>query len=397
MLDSKFQFNIGYFFVFYFFCAFLLTPMLFYMAQLFNIETLKTVQDALYTVNNFTVVTQKMVFYSLIIMSVYLLGYLLINKVKSEKYVPSFLRSQWELENIFYAFLLFLVLAILYKLYGIYTGRYDTYQFKYSILGNEKLAYFCSFNIINQLSLVLAALGYFKAKAERNFLWEKRFRVFFYILFIVMLLMTFNIKSRYLTINLLVIVLMVYTLYNDVKLKYIIPVGIILCASVIALKPILIHQSLSSISMENLLLQIVGRVNQSHIVSNIFFYDPNYSIPAGNLAKLYNIIGYENASGVGMTLMGYLYYDNGLTGLIVTVLILAILHKVMYLLYLKKYSFFALTYILLFVFFLNVLEQDIVALYKRLLYVAFFSLCVHITIMPSGILSLFKKLVKSFK
>ena len=401
MKDNRYIFNIGVFFGIFYICVTLLFPFIFYIGKIYSIDFLNEVRYSLYYYNGVSLITSSLIFYSIIGFLFFIIGYFLFSrylfKFQTKNKVKEFISSSWTFENMYYSFWLMLIVVTLHKFYGIYTLRYDLPYFYLSVIGNEKIAYFFSFNILSFILLFIISFSYFKAKSEENIKWEKKLKYLFYFTFIIMFIMSLNLKSRYLTIEILFIVLMVYNMFNKINIiKFIISIFILLTL-IIALKPLIYeYRGISgtlTFDMKASTDRIVSRVNQSHVLSQLFNYKHDVVNYNEDLATKINVMDYNNNSGVGMTMLGYFFYEYKLLGVIFGMFSVGIIYRILYELFLRKYMVFVLTYVLIFPFLINVFEQQIFQAIDKIFYYLFLAFFIHILIMKGGGIDIVKKIV----
>jgi hypothetical protein len=344
--------NVGLLFGIVYFAYFLFIPSWYFIDNFLDADLLsQSLIETLYDKHNLIFLSYKSLYLSSIGLLFFLTGYCLVNNVQ-------FLRianKSWSFRNILVALIVIFSGGILSKIRGILNGAHLHFHFDSDLIQSNLVVFFTSINILQVTALVLAAVGLVKAIKEKKHRWKKIFAIIFVSLFILLLSASFLFGSKFLTISIAFSVSVVFSTLLTMRLQIItlIIIGLFGVSTIFVKNYIEDTETIYATKKEQVLNSIdsfVGRVNQTHIVTEITLRDDDKVglypyleivkdfLPATEREKFRgegNRFGHEYGfisasdfnTGVGKTIIGDFYLSFGFFGVTLGMLIVGFIFR----------------------------------------------------------------------
>ena len=409
--------NLGLLFGITYFIYFLLFPSFYFIDKIIGYDLLfQSLIETLYDKHNLIFLSYKSLYLSSIGLLFFLTGYYLVNNVQ---YLRKANKS-WSFRNILVALIVLFSGGILSKIRGILNGAHLHFHFDSDLIQSNLVVFFTSINILQVMALVLAAIGLVKAIKEKNHRWKKIFATIFISLFILLLSASFLFGSKFLTISIVLSVSVVFSTLFTMRLQIItlIIIGLFGVSTIFIKNYIEDTGTIYVTKKEQVLNSIdsfVGRVNQTHIVTEITLRDDDKVgfypylelvkgfLPANEREKFSgegNRFGHEYGfidagdfnTGVGKTIIGGFYLSFGFFGIALGMFIVGFIFKLI-----NLYAIFSYTGLMFYSLVLPRLlvrvEQGFINLIKTILFVLILTLIVDLLVSKNGI---FDKILDKF-
>ncbi len=414
-------FSIGFLFTIAYGIYFFMFPIFYLFFE--GGEWIDNLISIFYTNKGLWFLTYKSIYYSLTGLVFFLVGY--ISFLKNEDHISKklyFFKKKIPFRNILISAIILFSGGLLSKILGILKGAHLHNHYWSAVSDNQMINFLLYFNVLQILSLILVYYGYLVAKKERNIFWKKVFFVISMTLFTIMLLATFIHGGKALTLGIIFPMLVLYSYSFSFKKSVIIFLLMGLSIVLVMSGKILIegyateNSDVNSKPIQSLVETFIGRVNQTHITTEIFTRQDEYIgfkifgefyehakpvqyreniIQNGNeFAQDYGFISVlDNATGVGRTVIGGLYIAFGYIGIILGMLFLGFLYKIIF--WLNKTDFGIIFYSFTLLNLLLRIEQDLFYVILTVLFHFSIVFAVYIAAMEGGIMdkffSFFKK------
>ena len=411
--------NIGLLFGVTYFMYFLLFPSLFFIDNILDVDLLsQSLIEILYDKHNLIFLSYKSLYLSIIGLLFFIIGYYLLKNVQHIKKT----NKSWSFRNILIVLIVLFSGGILSKIRGVLNGAYLHFHFDSDLIQSNLVVFFTSINILQVMALVLAAIGLVKAIKERNHRWKSIFTTIFVTLFILLFFASYSFGSKFLTISIVLSVIVIFSTLFTMRVQII----ILIITGLFAISTIFAKNYLEDISrgtshdttQEQLLNAIdsfVGRVNQTHILTEITLRDDDKVgfYPYLELVKVFlpandreqfsgegNRFGHEYGflsesdpnTGVGKTIIGDFYLSFGFFGIALGMMIVGFILKLINLFAISSNTGL-LFYSLILPILLVRIEQGFVTLIISILYILILTLITNLLMLKSGI---FNKILNKF-
>jgi len=415
-------FNVGLMFAIAYSVYFFLFPALY-----FGFEDEFIVTDlirALYTDKGLWFLTYKSMFYSISGLLFFLVGYTYFFKTDKLISKPlSFFEKKIPFGNLLLSAVILFSGGILSKILGILKGAHLHSHYWSAISSNQIINFLLFFNVLQILSLIILYYGYLVAKREHNLFWKRLFGLTTLVIFTTMILATFIHGSKALTLGVIFPMLVLYSHAFSFKKSIIIfflmgfSVLLVMFGKTFVESSLISNGSESYSPMQSMVEGFVGRVNQTHITTEIFtrqddhiglkifgeFYEHTKPVKErkniiqnGNqFAQDFGFINIkDNATGVGRTVIGGLYIAFGFVGIILGMLFLGSLYKMIF--WLNTTDFGIIFYSFTLLNLLLRIEQDIFYVILTIIFHFSIVFSVYIAAMKGGIMDMFFGVLKKY-
>jgi len=399
--------NLGLLFLATYSLYFLMLPLLFSLGYV-NEQLIYS----LYTRKGLLFITYESYYYIVSGMITFSVGYFYLGRnVYLNKDVESFFNREWSYRNILVGAAVLFGGGIFSKILGVIKGAHNHPHYWSSIVDSQLINFFIVFNSLQVLSLILLCYGYVLARKNKDNYWKHLFLRIFSFLFVVMLLLTLSHGSKALTLGIVFPIIVLLSGGISVKKSLIVVFGLFALTVMVMLSKSIVEvyytENLNSIGLDESVEGFVGRVNQSHIATQVIvaggeplgfivlqeFYEhlkpKKYRINiiqnGNDFAKDYGFINEnDNVTGVGRTIIGGLYIAFGYIGIVVGLLILGVIYKLIQASVVTQVGLVFYCFTLL-----NMLlriEQDIVFLINTLTFHFVIVLVTHLCVMKGGVI-----------
>lgn len=370
--------------------------------------------DSIYTRKGLDFISPRAAFYLIGGFVCFNLGYWFL---RNEKWLINLVTSrqcEWRFPNILVGAVGLFVAGIFSKFLGVLKGAHNHPHYWSPLIEDQLVNFFLFVNPLQILALILVFFGLLCARDACHRRWEKIFSIVFVPMFIAMLLASFLLGSKALTLGIVFPLLAMMAMRLSFWKSLILVVCLFIFTILVMVGKSIVENSLtqsdSGYDVARISQTFFGRVNQSHIVTKIVSIDEERLGPRvflefiehlkpktyrSNIIANGNEFAYEygfinendTVTGVGRTVVGGLFIAFGWWGIIVGMFFLGCIYRMI--------SGFAATQIgfVFYVFALfNMLvriEQDLVFLIITLVFHLSIVLCVHFVIVKDGMLDWF--------
>ena len=340
-LNKSLMLSLGGLFVFVYFVYFIFFPLLAIIDSYVSLDlSVDYFVAAIYDKHRLSFLTYKSFYIIIIGLCSFVAGYVLLNN----NWRYSFLRNEWSFRNVLIASAVFFLGGIFSKIVGVLKGDHQHFHFSGSVVDSNLVVYFSSINILQIISLALLGIGFILSVRRGEGGWKKIFFVLFVSTFVAFLLLSYLFGSKTLTIS---IILIFFVVFSVLIVSYKKQVYLVLLMSLLLFSSFVLKGYIENSSKQGSIERavqgagelLVGRVNQSHIVTEIvsrnsekeLFY-PYLELLGPILGdearkqfvKQGNIFGHEYGflsetdynTGVGKTMLGGLYISFGFLGVL---------------------------------------------------------------------------------